>query len=188
MRARGSTGNWIRTAAMTSLVVGGQANAADSTVRPTAHRAIEQLVGGWSLVSRVTTSSDGKVVGDPGLSATPRGVLIYDAAGHVAAQLSRPGRTVAMLAEDCRDAAQIKGTADTAQTVLGYDAYFGTYSVDAEAGVVTHHLESALFAGDIGKDIKRRFSVSADTLTIKFDTSLRDGTPVTRTLVWSRMK
>ena len=92
-----------------------------------------------------------------------------------------------MLAEECRDAERIIGTADTAQTVLGYDAYFGTYKVDAKEGVVTHHLESALFPGDIGKDIKRRFSVSGDTLTIKFDTTLRDGTPVTRTLVWSRM-
>jgi Lipocalin-like domain len=188
MQARGSANNWIRTAAMTCLIIGGQANAADNTVRPAAHSAVDQLVGGWSLVSRVTTSSDGKVVADPGLSASPTGVLIYDATGHVAAQLSRPGRTIAMLAEDCRDAAQIKGTADTAQTVLGYDAYFGTYSVDGKAGVVTHHLEGALFPGDIGKDIKRRFSVSADTLTINFDTSLRDGTPVTRTLVWSRMK
>jgi hypothetical protein len=188
MRARGSASNWIRTAAITSLIVGGQAYAADNTPGPAARRAIDQLVGGWSLVSRVTSSSDGRVVADPGLSAAPSGVLIYDAAGHVAAQLSRPGRTVAMLAEECRDAVQVKGTADTAQTVLGYDAYFGTYTVDAKAGVVTHHLESALFPGDIGKDIKRRFSVSADTLTIRFDTSLRDGTPVTRTLVWSRMK
>jgi Lipocalin-like domain len=114
--------------------------------------------------------------------------LIYDAAGHDAAQLSRPGHTAAMLAEACRDALQVKGTADTAQTVLGYDAYFGTYTVDAKAGAVTHYLESALFPGDIGGDIRRRFSASAGTVTIGFDTSLRDGTPVTRTLVWSRMK
>ena len=188
MRARVRATHWLRIAAITTLTVGGQVDAADSTVRPAAHRVVDQLVGGWSLVSRVTTSSDGKVVPDSGLSATPKGVLIYDAAGHVAAQLSRPGRTVAMLAEECRDAEKIRGTADTAQTILGYDAYFGTYTVDAKEGVVTHHLESALYPGEIGKDIKRRFSISADTLTIAFDTSLRDGTPVTRTLVWSRMK
>ena len=139
-------------------------------------------------MSRVTTSPDGKVVADPGLSATPKGVLIYDAAGHVATQLSHPGRTAGMLADECRDVEKIKGTADTPQTVLGYDAFFGTYKVDAKEGLVTHHLESALFPGDIGKDCKRRFSISGDTLTITFDTSLRDGTPVTRTLVWSRMK
>jgi hypothetical protein len=169
-------------------MVAGQASAAERTARGTIPSVVDQLVGGWSLVSRVTTSPDGKVVVDPSLSATPNGVLIYDAAGHVAAQLSRPGRTVGMLTEECRDAGKIKGTADTAQTVLGYDAYFGTYKVNAQEHIVTHHLESALFPGDIGKDITRRFSLSGDTLTISFDTSLRDGARVTRTLVWSRMK
>ncbi len=147
----------------------------------------EQLVGSWSLVSRVTTSTDGKVLADAGLSATPKGILIYDRAGHVAAQLSRPGRTVEMLADECREAQKVKGTNDTSQTILGYDTYFGTYTVNEKEGIVTHHLESALFPGDIGKSIVRRFSISGDTLTIKFNTMLRDGMPVMRTLVWTRL-
>ena len=151
-------------------------------------RVVDQLVGGWSLVSRVTTGADGRVLTDTGLSATPSGILIYDRAGHVAAQLSRPGRTTEMLADECREAQKVKGTDDTAQTILGYDAYFGTYTVNEKDGIVTHHLESALFPGDIGKSIARRFTISGDTLTIKFSTSLRDGTPVTRTLVWTRLK
>jgi hypothetical protein len=66
--------------------------------------------------------------------------------------------------------------------------YFGTYTVDAKAGIVTHHLESALFPGDIGKDIQREFVIAGDSLTIKFHATLRDGTPVVRTLVCTRMK
>jgi hypothetical protein len=161
--------------------------AANADAVPTAG-VVDQLVGGWSLVSRVTTTAEGKVLTDPGLSATPKGVLIYDRYGHVAAQLSRPGRTVEALGDECREAEKIQGTNDTAQTVLGYDAYFGTYTVDAKAGIVTHHLESALFPGDIGKDIQREFVIAGDSLTIKFHTTLRDGTPVVRTLVWTRMK
>ena len=149
---------------------------------------IDQLIGGWRLVSRQTTGPDGRVLTDPGLSATPNGVLIYDRGGHVAAQLSRPGRTVSMLADECREAQTVKGTEDTAQTILGYDAYFGTYAVDEKAGIVTHHLESALFPGDIGKNIPRHFTISGDTLTISFKTTLHDGTPVTRTLIWTRLK
>jgi hypothetical protein len=149
---------------------------------------VNRLVGGWRLVSRVTTGLDGKALVDAGLSVTPSGVLIYDRFGHVAAQLSRPGRTVEVLGKECRAAEKVKGTDDTAQTILGYDAYFGTYTVDAKAGVVTHHLESALFPGDIGKDIKRNFSISGDTLTIRFHTTTAEGTPVIRTLVWARMK
>jgi Lipocalin-like domain len=151
-------------------------------------RVIDQLVGGWSLVSRVTTGADGRVLTDPGLSATPSGILIYDRAGHVAAQLSRPGRTIATLADECREAQKVKGTDDTSQTILGYDAYFGTYTVDEKEDTVIHHLQSALFPGDIGKSIARRFAISGDTLTIKFNTTLRDGTPVTRKLVWTRLK
>ena len=93
-----------------------------------------------------------------------------------------------MISEECAEAEKIIGTGDTAQTVLGYDAYFGTYALDEAHGIVTHHLESALFPGDIGKNITRRFKLNGDTLTIQFDTSLANGTIVTRTLVWTRIK
>src|SRR5262245_34570349 len=138
---------------------------ADSAFRERAQAApagdvAAQLIGSWSLESRITTTLDGRELTDPGLSGTPQGLLIYDRAGHVAAQLSRPGRTLGMLADECRDAQRVRGTSDTAQTILGYDAYFGTYTLDVQAGIVTHHLESALFPGDIGKSIIRHFAVT----------------------------
>lgn len=70
----------------------------------------------------------------------------------------------------------------------GYDAYFGTYTLDEKNGVVTHHLEAALWPGDIGKDIVRHFAISGDRLTILFRTTTHDGVKVTRTLVWERMR
>lgn len=186
MKRYAPKGNLSATAV--AVLLFGSAFAGDKPQSTAVSSAAEQLVGGWRLASRVTTTSDGNVLVDPGLSATPTGVLIYDRFGHVAAQLSRPGRTVEALADECRAAEKVKGTNDTAQTILGYDAYFGTFTVNAKESVVTHHLESALFPGDIGKDIKRNFSVSGDTLTIKFHTTTVDGTPVVRTLVWKRMK
>jgi lipocalin-like protein len=148
----------------------------------------EQLIGSWTLVSRVSTLANGSVLPDPGLAATPKGVLIYDRSGHVAAQLSRHGRTLEMIPDECREAVKVRGTNDTSQTILGYDAYFGTYSVDEKEGVVTHHLEIALFPGDIGKSIKRNISISGDKLTLKFNTTTHDGFAVTRTLEWERLK
>ena len=165
-----------------------QAQGSGSLPSPAATAVSAQLVGGWSLQSRVTTTAAGQVLVDPGLSKLPQGILIYDAYGHVAAQLSRPGRTVEMLGDECRKAMEVKGTNDTAQTILGYDAYFGSYTVDEKRGIVTHKLDSALFPGDIGKSIIRHFTIAGDVLTIRFATTLGDGTPVTRTLVWSRMK
>jgi hypothetical protein len=78
-----------------------------------------QLIGSWRLVSRETHRANGELLVDPNLSATPMGFLVYDASGHVAAQLSRRGRTVEMLAEECKIAASTKGTPNTAQTILG---------------------------------------------------------------------
>lgn len=147
-----------------------------------------QLIGSWRLVSRQSRRSNGDVEHDPGLSTVPLGILIYDQSGHVAAQLSRRDRTVAMIGEECQAAATTKGTPDTAQTILGYDAYFGTYRINEKESIVTHHLEAALFPGDIGKDIDRHFTVSGDRLTITFNTTTREGVKVTRTLGWDRMK
>jgi Lipocalin-like domain len=147
-----------------------------------------QLLGSWRLVSRVSTRENGQVEPDSGLATVPMGVLIYDQSGHVAAQLSRRERSVAMLGEECRAAAAITGTSDTAQTVLGYDAYFGTYTLDEKNGIVTHHLEAALWPGDVEKDIMRHFAISGDRLTISFSTTTHDGVKVTRTLVWERMR
>ena len=147
-----------------------------------------QLVGSWRLVSRQSRRADGELEPDPGLSTLPIGILIYDQSGHVAAQLSRRDRTVAMLGEECQTAATTKGTPDTAQTILGYDAYFGTYKIDEQAGIVTHHLEAALFPGDIGKDIERHFTIAGDRLSISFSTTTREGVKVTRTLIWEKIK
>lgn len=148
----------------------------------------EQLVGSWHLVSRQSRRASGEIEADPGLATTPLGILIYDQSGHVAAQLSRRDRTVAMFPEECQAAITTKGTPDTAQTILGYDAYFGTYKINEHNGTVTHHLEAAIFPGDIGKDIERHFTIAGDQLTITFNTTTRDGVKVTRLLVWQRMK
>jgi len=128
-----------------------------------------QLIGSWRLVSRQSRRANGELESDAGLSSTPLGILIYDQSGHVAAQLSRQDRTLAMLPDECQAAITTKGAPDTAQTILGYDAYFGTYKINETDGTVIHHLEATLFPGDIGKDIERHFTLTGDQLTITFN-------------------
>jgi hypothetical protein len=70
----------------------------------------------------------------------------------------------------------------------GYDAYFGTYTLNEKEGIVTHHLEAAIWPGDIGKDIDRHFRISGDRLTVTFNTTTKEGVKVTRILVWERMR
>ena len=115
----------------------------------------------------------------PVLGDRPPGRLYYDASGVMMLQMMRPGRTAAIATPtDPRDSTNPR-------VILGYDAYFGTYAVDENAGTITHHVEGSLFPEDLGKDFVRGFTLEGDTLTLKF-TSSADGAEVTRTLVFRR--
>jgi hypothetical protein len=52
------------------------------------------------------------------------------------------------------------------QLLNGYEAYFGTYTIDETNRTVTHHLEGALAAADVGRNLMRQFQVSGEKLTI----------------------
>ena len=52
----------------------------------------------------------------------------------------------------------------TSQSINGYDAYFGTYTINVRLHKVTHHLEGALVSSDIGKKFNRSFRFSGDQL------------------------
>jgi hypothetical protein len=147
-----------------------------------AESAKTRLVGTWRLVSRVV-AQNGKAIQDPTLGDTPTGYLMYDSAGHMAVQLMRQNRPA-----DSKDCAQVDAAPrNNTQSVNGYDAYFGTYTVDEKNGTVTHHLEGALVKSDIGKDLVRHFEVSEDKLVLMLTTDSSAG-PQTRTLTWERIK
>jgi hypothetical protein len=140
-----------------------------------------QLVGTWKLISRVVSLEDGTPVQDPGLGRTPKGYLIYDSSGHVAAQLMRLDRPRAI---DC--GAPGPAPSDNSQSVNGYDAYFGTYAINETSHTVTHHLEGAIAAADVGKNLVREFQVSGDRLIIIVRTNSPEEKQV-RTLTWERV-
>ena len=163
----------IREAA--SLAGGGSSRA------PQAPTAAQRLVGAWQLTTRTVRRSDGTTLTDPVLGAQPLGRLFYDASGVMMLQMMRQGRSAAIgTTANPRDAAN-------ARVVLGYDAYFGRYSVDERAGTITHHVEGSLFPEDLGDDFVRPFTLDGDTLTLRF-TSTADGGDITRTLVFTRSR
>jgi Lipocalin-like domain len=141
-----------------------------------------QLVGTWRVVSRVVRLEDGTAVQDPGLGKTPTGYLIYDSSGHMAAQLMRTDRPMAI---DC--GTSIAAPSENSQSVNGYDAYFGTYTIDETHHTVTHHLEGALAAADVGKNLVREFQLSGDKLTIIVRTNSPKEKQI-RTLTWERVR
>ena len=161
------------------VVAGALAAAATAAQAPSS--AAQRLVGAWQLVSRTVTRADGTSLADPVLGAQPLGRLVYDASGGVMLQMMRAGRTAAI------GAPASAGDAANPRVVLGYDAYFGRYTVDERAGTITHRVEGSLFPEDLGKDFVRPFTLDGDVLTLKFTSAAAAGA-ITRTLVFRRSR
>jgi len=130
-----------------------------AAVRPAASPT-PGLVGTWELVSRIDRDASGRVISETSLGAAPIGYLIYDAAGHMSAQLAARERTGLV----CDSTGRSPDPNNNAN-ISGYSAYFGRYQVDTVAHTVTHILEGTLSPADAGKRLWRRFRVVGDTLT-----------------------
>ena len=140
----------------------------------------ESLPGTWQLVSRIDRTAAGERRVDPSLGADPIALLIYDRAGNFAAQFMKRDRTGPLV--DGPAAA-----ANNSRAQGGYDAYFGTYTIDDAARTVTQRMVGALSNDNVGHVLTRGMTVDGDALTIELHTTSADGEPVTRTLVWSRI-
>ena len=138
------------------------------------------LTGTWELVSRIDRNAAGEVRTEPSLGRDPVALLYYDGSGHFAAQFMKRVRTAA-------ETVPVAAGPNNSRAVGGYDAYFGTYSVDDKAGTVTQKLLGALAAENVGQVLTRTMKVTGDSLTIALETTTAEGEPVTRTLVWKRV-
>ena len=68
----------------------------------------------------------------------------------------------------------------------GYYAYFGTWSVDALASTVTHHIVQSLYPGERGEDGVRHLSLEGDRLTLTAKAH-EMGEDHQRKLIWQRV-
>ena len=96
-----------------------------------------QLPGTWQLESRMDVTASGERRPEPSLGEDPIALLIYDRSGHFAAQSMKRDRSAAV--PDGPSAALNNSRAQG-----GYDAYFGTFTVDDQQGTVTQRLLGAL--------------------------------------------
>lgn len=107
-----------------------------------------QLVGVWRLVSIEAPGPEGKLQHFTDI----KGQLIYTRDGHMSVQLMYPP-SQSSLSND--------------YVLNGYEASFGTYDVDYAAHTVTHHVESSVTRGLVGKNLTRAFQLSDGNLIIK---------------------
>ncbi len=138
------------------------------------------LPGTWKLESRIDVTASGERRPETSLGEDPMALLIYDRAGHFAAQFMKRDRSVVI-----PDAPG--GVKNNSRAQGGYDAYFGTYTIDDENGTVTQRLLGALSQENVGSVLTRAMEVRQDKLIIRIETNHADGTAVTRTLTWNRV-
>jgi len=102
-------------------------------------------------------------------------MMIYDSLGNMAAQVM-PNRVR-------RKYAAAEPTPEEAKdAITGYLAYFGTYTVDEQAHIVTHHRKGNINPNQVGDDVVRAYVFeSNDRLVL---------TPAgsTNKIVWERAR
>jgi Lipocalin-like domain len=130
--------------------------------------AAKRLVGTWRLIS-IADSQFQEYRGDK-----PVGLIYYDDKGNMAVQImpSRPRSKYAELLpspEEARDA------------LLGYTAYFGTYSVDEDRHIITHHRIGNINPGALGAFV-RRYEFLSDDRVLLSPVESKAG------LTWERVK
>ncbi|MEP7310291.1 MAG: lipocalin-like domain-containing protein [Acidobacteriota bacterium] len=123
-----------------------------SAQRP-ATPASASLVGTWTLSSvdqHIATASETVRV------PNPRGLLVYDAAGHVYEVATRAGRAPY--------AANQPTPAEAHVTFDNYAGFWGAYRVDGNQ--IVYRPEGAMNPSLMGQDLRRSFELKGDQLTV----------------------
>jgi hypothetical protein len=126
----------------------------------------ERFVGTWDLVSYEVRTPSGEIRYPYGND--PLGRIAYDAEGHMSAHLMRRDRPIPQA-----------GTSST----TGYSGYYGTYTIDENAGTVVHQVQGAWTPGWIGTKQVRYYKFEGNRLTLEGD--LTGGRA---RLVWERTR
>jgi hypothetical protein len=108
----------------------------------------ELLIGAWHLVSLEAPGPDGKLAAVPGL----KGMLVYTRDGHVSVQIMYP-ESQSSLSND--------------YVLNGYEASFGSYTLNEAAHTVTHHVKGSITQGLLGKDLTRHYQLTHRRLIIR---------------------
>jgi hypothetical protein len=146
----------------------------------------QELVGTWELVSRIDRTATGERRVEPLLGEDPVALLYYDRSGHFAAQFMRRDRNASSVRDDAVTEAGT-GAPNNSRARGGYDAYFGSYTVDDARGTVTQRLQGALSPENVGQVLTRAMTVDGTALTITLETMTVGGEPVVRCLTWQRV-
>ncbi len=132
---------------------------------------VSRVAGTWRLESYTTGGKASPIRGPH-----PTGMVHYGANGCMAVQIMPD-----------RPRPRYAGTSPTPDearaAIIGYTAYFGTYSVDERARTVTHHRIANIIPGGL-EDLVRRFELFSDDRLVLMPVETANENDV---LVWERI-
>ena len=146
----------------------------------------KKFLGAWRLVS-----IEGNPPGRTNVSDRPTGLIVYAPSGQMCVN-------IVLKADRKSFAPYTKGllTASTEEKAAAFDtyaAYFGTFTIDAKAGTITHHLENNLIPGRQDTDNVRWFEFQGPDRLLLIP--IEDGKggvlarkDATYKLLWERLK
>ncbi len=127
------------------LAIAGVAQLPSAKAQATGHVSeSERLIGAWQLERIDSPGSDGK----PSDALQPKGMLIYTRDGHMSVQLMYP---------------KSAGSSSNEYVRNGYEASFGSYTIDERKHTVTHHVLGSVTRDRlVGKDLPRIYMLRED--------------------------
>jgi hypothetical protein len=143
----------------------------------------ESFVGTWTLVSWTAETADGQTSYPFGQDALGR--ISYDEAGRMSVQIMRRRRTKFSTEDPLGESPE-----EIMEAFHGFLAYYGTYRVDHDAGIVTHIQDVASSPNWVGAEATRYYELTGNTLTLSTApvVSVTTGEQAARhRLVWERL-
>lgn len=108
------------------------------------------LIGAWRLVELDQLGPDGILN-----RVESSGMFVFTPDGHLSVQVMH------------REPKQQKPAAPEQYSQGGYEASYGSYTVDEHAHTFTFHIEGAIVRSLIGKNLLRTFEISGNRMTVK---------------------
>ena len=127
-----------------------------------------RLVGTWTLERVDNVLPDGTRI--PLYGAHPQGLLVFDAQGRYALQILREGRPRFVSGDKAKGSPE-----ENRAAVVGNNAHFGRFEVDAARGTLTFHIDHAFFPNWEGTTQVRTFTLQGGELRYTVPTPTTGG-------------
>ena len=142
---------------------------------------MQRFIGTWELENSYSEKGDKKIAFPLGEKVFGR--INYDLAGNMAAQLMSSARK----AFSSRNPQEVRDD-EYRVAFHGYTSYFGTFTIDKDAGTITHHVLGASAPSWPGHDQLRYFELTQNNLILKTPPMRgQDGEKSVHTLIWKKI-